>query len=121
MESGVVYRLLLGLAAGVLSGLVGIGGGILVVPALVFLFGYSQSKAQGTTLTMMIPPIGILAAWTYFKHDSVDVRTAVYLAVGFVVGGLFGAKLATSLSNVVLEKVFGVALLIISVKMILSR
>ncbi|MBI3606851.1 MAG: sulfite exporter TauE/SafE family protein [Nitrospirae bacterium] len=113
--------LFLGLLAGVMSGLIGIGGGIVIVPVLVFLFGFSQHQAQGTTLAMMVPPIGILAAWTYFKQGHVDLGVAAVLCVGFFFGGLLGAKMATSLSNVVLEKVFGGVLLLVSLKMIFGR
>ena len=113
--------LFLGLVAGVMSGLIGIGGGIVIVPVLVFLFGLSQHQAQGTTLAMMVPPIGILAAWTYFKQGYVDLGVAAVLCVGFVFGGLLGAKMATSLPSAVLEKVFGVALFVVSLKMIFGR
>ncbi len=113
--------LLLGLVAGILSGLIGIGGGIIIVPALVFIFGLTQHQAQGTTLALMVPPIGILAAWTYYQKGFVDLRIAALVCAGFVVGGLLGAKLATNLSNVILEKIFGVALLLIALKMILAK
>lgn len=108
----------LGFAAGVLSGLIGIGGGILIVPALVFLFGFSQHQAQGTTLAMMVPPIGILAAWTYYKYGYVDIKAAGLLCLGFFLGGFFGARMAASLSSPALEKIFGVALFLISLRMI---
>jgi uncharacterized membrane protein YfcA len=113
--------LLLGLIAGTLSGLIGIGGGTIIVPALVFLFGFSQHLAQGTTLALLVPPIGILAAWTYYRQGFVDLGIAAYICVGFFFGGLLGAKLATGLSNVVLERIFGVALLLIALKMILAK
>ncbi|MBN2283407.1 MAG: sulfite exporter TauE/SafE family protein [Deltaproteobacteria bacterium] len=113
--------IMLGFAAGALSGLIGIGGGVIIVPALVFLFGLSQHQAQGTTLALMIPPIGILAAWAYYRQGFVDMRIAVLICAGFVVGSFLGAKLATELSSTVLEKVFGVALLFISLKMIFTR
>jgi uncharacterized protein len=119
--TGILLYLLLGLVAGVMSGLIGIGGGTIIVPALVFLFGLSQHKAQGTTLALLVPPIGLLAAWTYYKQGSVDLRIAILICIGFFLGGLFGAKIATRLSNVVLERVFGVALLLISLKMIFSK
>lgn len=112
---------LLGLAAGVLSGLVGIGGGILMVPGLIFIFGMTQHQAQGTTLAMMVPPIGILAAWTYYRAGHVDLKVAALLCAGFLIGGLFGARAAVSLSNPVLEKVFGAVLLVIALKMLLSK
>lgn len=116
-----VLLLSLGLAAGVLSGLVGIGGGILVVPALAFLFGFSQHQAQGTTLAMMVPPIGILAAFAYWKAGYVDVTAAALLCAGFFFGGFFGARLAVAISTNVLEKVFGLVLLVVSLRMIFAR
>ncbi len=116
-----VSYLVLGLAAGVLSGLIGIGGGIVVVPALVFIFGYSQHQAQGTTLAMMVPPIGILAAYVYWKAGYVDIRAASLLCAGFFLGGLAGARVAGDLSSPALEKVFGVVLLVISLRMIFAR
>ena len=117
----ILLYILLGLTAGVLSGLIGIGGGVIIVPALVFLFGLTQHQAQGTTLALLVPPIGFLAAWTYYKQGYVDIRIAALIAVGFFVGSLLGAKFSTGLSNVMLEKVFGVALLLIAVKMILAK
>lgn len=111
----------LGFFAGVLSGVVGIGGGILVVPALVYFFGFTQHQAQGTTLAMMVPPIGILAAWAYYSNGYVDIKVAALLCAGFIFGGFFGGKLATALSSVMLQKVFGAALLLVSLKMIFGR
>jgi uncharacterized membrane protein YfcA len=113
--------LLLGLVAGVLSGLIGIGGGTVIVPALLFLFGFSQHLAQGTTLALLVPPIGILAAWTYYKQGYVDLHVAALICIGFFFGGLLGAKLATHLSNVILERIFGIALLLIALKMIFAK
>jgi uncharacterized protein len=113
--------IILGLVAGVLSGLVGVGGGVMIVPALVFLFGFSQHRAQGTTLALLVPPVGLLAAWTYYGKGFVDVRVALLIAAGIFVGGLFGARIAVSLSNAALEKVFGVALLLVALKMIFSK
>ena len=113
--------ILLGLAAGILSGLIGIGGGILIVPALVFLFGFSQQQAQGTTLALLVPPIGILAAWTYYKHGFVDLKVAAFIAVGFIVGSLLGARFATGISNDLLGKIFGTFLILIGLKMIYGK
>jgi uncharacterized membrane protein YfcA len=113
--------MILGLVAGTLSGLIGIGGGVIIVPALVFLFGLSQHEAQGTTLALLVPPIGILAAWTYYKQGFVDLKIVAFICAGFFIGGLFGAKMAISLSNIQLERIFGVALLLISLKMIFAR
>lgn len=111
----------LGLAAGVLAGVLGIGGAIFVVPALVYLFGWQQHMAQGTTLAMLVPPIGILAAWKYYQAGHVDLRVAAILAAGFLVGGYFGGVIANQLSAETLRKVFGAALLLISLRMILGK
>ncbi len=113
--------LILGLLAGVLSGLVGLGGGFIIVPALVFIFGFSQHQAQGTTLALLVPPIGLLAAWTYYRQGFVDIRVAGLIAVGFVVGSLLGARYAMTVSNETLEKVFGAALVLIGLKMIIGK
>lgn len=117
----ILLYLLLGLLAGVLSGLIGIGGGVIIVPALVFLFGLSQHQAQGTTLALMIPPIGILAAWAYYKQGYVDLKIAAFICLGFFFGGWLGAKLATGVSTIVLERIFGAALFLISLKMLFFR
>jgi len=124
MENGMIQTIayfVLGLVAGTFSGMIGIGGGVIIVPALVFLFGLSQHQAQGTTLALLVPPIGILAAWAYYKQGFVDLRIAALVCIGFFVGGLLGARFATGLSDTTLERVFGVALLPIAVKMILGK
>ncbi|MDE2179829.1 MAG: sulfite exporter TauE/SafE family protein [candidate division NC10 bacterium] len=117
----IVMYVLLGVVAGICSGLIGIGGGIIIIPALVFWFGLSQHQAQGTTLALLVPPIGLLAAWTYYSKGYVDLRIAGLICIGFFVGGLLGAKLAVGLSNPVLEKLFGIALFLISLKMLFAK
>ncbi|HPL18828.1 MAG TPA: sulfite exporter TauE/SafE family protein [Spirochaetota bacterium] len=117
----IVLLILLGVVAGTLSGLIGIGGGIIIVPALLFFFGFSQHQAQGTTLALMVPPIGILAAWVYYRQGYVDFQAAIFIAVGFLAGSFLGARLAAAVSNGVLEKIFGVALLLISLKMLFAK
>ncbi|MBI2412527.1 MAG: sulfite exporter TauE/SafE family protein [Deltaproteobacteria bacterium] len=114
----IISFIVLGVLAGAVSGLVGIGGGIVVVPALVLLFGFTQHQAQGTTLAMMVPPIGLLAAWTYYKAGNADLKVAGLLCIGFFIGGLIGAKTANAIPTGVLKKVFGGALLIVSLRMI---
>ena len=113
--------LVLGFGAGILGGLLGLGGGILLVPALVFIVGLSQHQAQGTTLALMVPPIGLLAAWTYYKQGYVDLKIAGLICLGFFFGGLLGAKLATAVNAALLKKLFGDALLITALKMILAK
>jgi uncharacterized membrane protein YfcA len=112
---------LLGLVAGAFSGLIGVGGGVIIVPALVFLFGLSQHAAQGTTLALLVPPIGLLAAWTYYKEGFVDLHIAALICAGFFLGGFLGAKFANHLSNLALERVFGIAMLFIALKMIFAK
>lgn len=109
-----ILYMIIGLFAGVISGLIGIGGGIIVVPCLIYIFGFSQHSAQGTTLAMMIPPIGLLAAWAYYKQGHVNIPVAGLICLGFIIGGYFGAKLAIGLPEVILRKIFGVSLLIIA-------
>lgn len=116
-----VIFILVGLIAGILSGLIGIGGGIIIVPVLVLLFGLSQHQAQGTSLAVMIPPVGILAAWTYYKNGHVDLKMALFICMGFVIGGLIGAKIANLIPNLVLQKIFGISLLLIAIKMIFLK
>lgn len=117
----IILYLLVGLTAGVLSGLIGIGGGVIIIPALILMFGLSQHTAQGTTLALMVPPIGILAAWTYYKAGFVDLKIAAFICIGFLIGGFFGAQFAIGIPEHVLKKIFGIFLLIISLKMILFK
>ncbi len=117
----IVLLLGVGLTAGILSGLLGIGGGILIVPCLVFVFGLSQHMAQGTTLALMVPPIGLLAAWTYYKQGYVDVKVAALICVGFFFGGLLGAKVATLVNAALLKKLFGALMLVVALRMILGK
>jgi hypothetical protein len=114
-----VGYILLGVVAGLLSGLVGIGGGIIIIPALVFLFGLTQQQAQGTTLALLVPPIGFLAAYTYWRQGYVDVKIALLICIGFLLGALPGAKLATSVNSALLSRLFGIGILALSAKMIL--
>lgn len=107
----------IGLLAGVLSGLLGLGGAIVIIPALVMFLGYSQQMAQGTTLLMMVLPVGALAAWQYYQQGFVDVKTALILGATFFVGGYFGAKFATHIPQETMKKVFAVVLLLIAAKM----
>lgn len=111
---------IIGVFAGVISGLIGIGGGVIVIPCLVYIFGFSQHAAQGTTLAMLIPPIGILAALTYYKQGYVNLPVAGLICLGFFVGGYLGAKFAVGIPEAALRKIFGVCLLAIAVYMIIS-
>ena len=117
----ILFYILLGLGAGVLSGLIGIGGGVVIIPALVYFFGLTQHQAQGTTLALLVPPIGLLAAWIYYKQGHVDLKIAAFICLGFFVGGLVGARTAVWISDEVLRRIFGCALLFLALRMILGK
>lgn len=110
----------LGLLAGAISGLIGIGGGVIVLPALVFFFGFSQKVAQGTTLALLIPPIGIFAVATYYRHGWVNISAAIFIVVGFMLGSLLGARYVSHLSNTTMTRVFAVFLILVAIKMLFS-
>lgn len=109
--------IVLGMVAGYFSGLVGIGGGVIIVPALIFFFGFGQHQAQGTTVALLIPPIGILAAWNYYQKGYVDIKTAAFISVGFILGGYFGSKTAVLLSQNFLRRLFAAILVLLGIKM----
>jgi uncharacterized membrane protein YfcA len=112
---------LIGLAAGILSGVAGVGGGVIVIPAMIFLLGMSQFEAQGTSLAMMIPPIGILAAWNYYKDGFINWKYALILAIFFVIGGWLGSKFILNIPQNIVKKGFAVFILLIAVKMLFSK
>lgn len=112
---------ILGLVAGIFGGMFGIGGGTILIPALVYLFGLTQHQAQGTTLAIMVPPIGLLAALRYYYSGNVKLGMAGFICLGFLIGGLLGANLIHHVSDPLLKKLFGIYLLIISLKMIWGR
>jgi|SRR6185312_14989055 len=108
--------IIIGIVAGILSSMVGIGGGIVIVPCLVFIFALSQKMAQGTSLVMLLPPIGIFAVMNYYKKGFVDFRIAGILIVAFVIGSYFGSKFALSLEESTLKRIFGIFLMILAIK-----
>lgn len=118
--SAVLY-IILGIVAGVCGGMFGIGGGTILIPALVYLFGLTQHQAQGTTLAIMVPPIGLLAALRYYYSGNVKLNMAAFICLGFFVGGFFGAQLIQGLPEPLLRRMFGVFLLAVSLRMILGR
>ena len=113
----ILILILIGIAAGVLSGLVGIGGGIIIVPALIFFLGFSQLQAQGTSLGILLLPVGILAVIQYYKGGHIDVKAVSIVAVAFLVGGYLGSKVALNLSEAAVKRIFALLLLIIGFKM----
>ena len=114
-----IILILIGLTAGALSGMIGVGGGIIIVPGLVYILGLSQFQAQGTSLALMLPPIGILAAYNYYKADALDWKYATVIAVAFIVGGYFGSKLTLEfIDEKTLIRIFGGIMAIVAIKMI---
>ncbi|MBM3444087.1 MAG: sulfite exporter TauE/SafE family protein [Bacteroidetes bacterium] len=116
----IIYVVLIGLAAGFLGGLVGIGGGVLIVPALVLIIGFSQHLAQGTSLAMMVFPVGLLAVINYYKKGYVDFKYAGLLAIGFVLGSYLGSKFSLGLSEVMVKRIFAVVMIALAIKLLLS-
>lgn len=110
--------ILIGIAAGTLSGLVGVGGGIIIVPALVYVLGFSQKMAQGTSLGLILLPVGILGVIQYYKQGYINLNVVWMLAVGFVIGGWLGSKIAINLSQETVKKIFAVLMIIIAMKML---
>jgi uncharacterized membrane protein YfcA len=108
-----LLALMIGLAAGLLSGLFGIGGGVLIVPGLVYLLGFSQKLATGTSLAVLLPPVGIAAVLEYRRHGSVDLRTAALIAVAVVVGSWIGARVAGGMDARLMKGLFGVFLVVL--------
>ncbi len=117
----IILLIMVGLLAGVLSGLVGLGGGVIIVPALVFLLGFSQHQAQGTSLGILLLPAGIFAVMNYYKKGYIDVKVVGLLFIGFLVGGWLGSKLSLSISENALKKIFAIALILIAGKVLLDK
>ncbi len=116
-----VLYVVLGVVAGILGGMFGIGGGAIIVPALVLLFGLTQHQAQGTTLAILVPPIGLLAALRYYQSGNVKLSIAALVCIGFFVGGLIGANIVHNFSDPLLKRMFGIFLLVVSLQMILTK
>jgi uncharacterized membrane protein YfcA len=114
----ILLIVLIGLAAGILSGLVGVGGGIIIVPALIFLLGFGMHQAMGTSLGILLLPAGILGVLNYYRKGYVDVKVVVILFIGFLIGNYVGSKISLGLSETVLKKIFAMVLVLIAGKML---
>ncbi len=110
--------ILVGIAAGMLSGLVGVGGGLIIVPSLIYFIGFSQKTAQGTSLAMIMLPVGIFGVLQYYKQGHVDFRIVGILAIGFLAGSFFGSKIALSLPQETVKKIFALLMILIAIKML---
>lgn len=122
METQQILILLgIGLAAGLVSGLLGIGGGIIIIPMLVGLLGFTQQGAQGTSLGLLLMPIGILGVMNYYKAGHVNIKAALFMATTFVIGSYLSSKVAVQLPEAIIKKIFGVFLFIYAIKLFLSK
>ena len=111
----------IGILAGVFSGLLGVGGGLIMIPMFVFFLGFSQHMAQGMSLAVMLPPVTFLAVYNYHKAGAIDWKFALVVSVVFVLGGFLGSKIALKIDQQSLKKIFGVVMLIASIKMIFGK
>jgi uncharacterized protein len=114
----IILLVLVGLAAGMLSGLIGVGGGIIIVPALVMFLGFTQKEAQGTSLGILLLPIGILAVIEYYKAGYINISYVVIVALAFVAGSYFGSKIAITMSDEKMKKIFAITLMLVAIKML---
>lgn len=119
--SEIILLILIGLTAGVVSGLLGVGGAIIIVPALVFVFGMTQHQAQGTSLAILLLPVGFLAFWNYYKQGYVNFKMAIVIIVAFFVGGYLGSLLAVHIQEKLLRIGFGILIVILGFRMIFFK
>ena len=119
--SVLLILVVIGIITGFMAGMLGIGGAIIMIPALVYFLGLTQQTAQGTSLAVMLPPIGVIAAYNYYKAGQVNIKFALILAATFIVGSYFGSKLAITIPQPVLKKIFGLLLLLVAAKMLFSK
>lgn len=119
--SHLIILIIVGILSGLLAGIFGVGGAIIVIPALVFILSLSQHDAQGTSLAFMLPPVGILATWNYWKEGHVNWKIALVLSLTFVVGSYLGSHFSVNMSDKLLRRLFGVLMIIVAIKMIFSK
>ncbi|MCX8472218.1 MAG: sulfite exporter TauE/SafE family protein [Sediminibacterium sp.] len=117
----IILITIIGIVGGISAGLFGLGGGVIIIPFLVYVMGVDQLTAQGTTLAMMLPPIGLVAAYSYYKQGHVRIDYAIMLAIFFIIGSYFGAKLSFMISLSTLKKIFGIFIVLMGLKMIFSK
>lgn len=119
--SQIIILCLIGIFAGIVGGTLGVGGGIIIVPALVFIFGFTQHHAQGTSLAVLLFPIGILAVLNYAREGYVNYKVALVLILTFVIGSYLGSVLSINLPGKLLKRIFGVLMMIAAIKMIIGK
>jgi len=119
--TGIVGYILIGVAAGILSGFFGLGGGLVIVPALIYLCGFNQLTAQGTSLAVMLPPVGVLAFMEYYKKGNVNIQAAILICITVFLGAVVGAKIAQIAPPNVLRKGFAVFMALAAIKLFISK
>jgi uncharacterized protein len=117
----ILILIMIGLMAGVFGGMFGVGGAIVMIPAMVYFLGVDQHTAQGTSLAVMLPPIGLFAAYNYYKDGQVNIWYAVIIAITFMIGGYFGSKIALNLPEQLMKKIFAIFLILVALKLIFSK
>lgn len=117
----IILFILIGLIAGILSGLLGIGGGIIIVPALIYMCGFNQLKAQGTSLAILLPPVGLLAFLEYYKRGNVDIKAGIIIAIALICGSAVASRFVQNISPALLRKTFAIFMMVIAVKMFFSK
>lgn len=117
----IAILILIGLAAGVFGGIVGLGGGVIMIPAMIYFLGFNQMEAQGTSLAVMLPPVGIMAVLNYHKAGYINLKYALIIAVAFAVGGYFGSRFALSIPVATVRKIFALVLMAIAFQMIFKK
>lgn len=118
METSIILLLtIIGLIVGFFGGMFGVEGGVILIPALVYIIGMEQHTAQGTSVAILLPPIGIVAAYNYYKAGHINIKYAIIIAITFIIGSYFGSILAVHLPDQVSKRIFAVILFLISIKM----
>ena len=117
----IIILIVIGLMTGVFGGMFGVGGAVIMIPALVYFLGVDQHTAQGTSVAIMLPPIGLFAAYNYYKAGQVNIWYAVIIAIAFMAGGYFGSKIALNLPENLMKKIFGIVLILVALRMIFSK
>jgi uncharacterized membrane protein YfcA len=117
----IVVLILIGLTAGVVSGMLGVGGAIIIVPALVFFFGLTQHQAQGTSLAILLLPVGFLAFWNYYKQGYVNFKIALIIIIAFFVGGYLGSVIAVRVPDRFLKAAFGILIIVLGFRMVFKK
>lgn len=119
--STILILAIIGILTGIFSGLLGVGGGLIMIPMFVFFLGFSQHMAQGMSLAVMLPPVTLLAAWNYHKAGEIDWKIALIVSVLFIIGGFFGSKIALKIDQQLLKKIFGVFIILVGLKMLIGK